>query len=70
MYFLFFSEQEPQVVIPKEVSCMIISKKAVVPKKSIKPKSASKKLARTDKKVGLCNSGNNCFMNAVWQALR
>lgn len=52
-----------------------ITIKAVLPKKSlktVKPKKKSlyKRGPRTYKKVGISNSGNNCFMNAIWQALR
>jgi len=75
MYFIIFSEQKPQDIIPKKVPKAVISKKTlkfVIPKKSaIKPKKVcNKRGSRTNKKVGLSNSGNNCFMNAVWQALR
>lgn len=39
--------------------------------KTIKPKKFFfKRGPRTNKKIGIINSGNNCFMNAVWQALR
>lgn len=74
MYFINFSEQEHQDVRQKKVPKTVISKKAlkaVVPKKPVKPKKVcNKRGSRTNKKVGLSNSGNNCFMNAVWQALR
>lgn len=72
LYFLIFSEQRPKIstILPKTV----IQKKAILPKKitkAVKPKKAScKRGIRTNKKVGLSNSGNNCFMNSVWQALR
>ncbi|VVC24767.1 Hypothetical protein CINCED_3A007267 [Cinara cedri] len=39
--------------------------------KTAKPKKFFfKRGPRTNKKIGITNSGNNCFMNAVWQALR
>lgn len=52
-----------------------ITIKAVLPKKLIKTVKPKKKVfykrgPRTYNKVGISNSGNNCFMNAIWQALR
>ncbi|KAL5233161.1 hypothetical protein ACI65C_000571 [Semiaphis heraclei] len=61
------SEQEPQAVVPK------ITLKTVVPKKALKAKPKKpffKRGPRTTKKVGISNSGNNCFMIAIWQSLR
>lgn len=44
---------------------------AVVPKKVTKPKKIwFKRGPRTNKKVGISNSGNYCYMNAIWQSLR
>lgn len=37
--------------------------------KSKKPKRYFYK-RRTNKKIGIRNYSNNCFMNAVWQSLR
>lgn len=71
--FLIFSEQEPQAVVPKTVDNSEIAPKAVVPKKALKTKPKKpfyKRGPRTTKKVGISNSGNNCFMIAVWQSLR
>ncbi|XP_026819177.1 ubiquitin carboxyl-terminal hydrolase 3-like [Rhopalosiphum maidis] len=67
------SEQEPQTVIPNTVNNSKKPLKAVVPKKALKAKPKKpffKRGPRTNKKVGISNSGNNCFMNAVWQSLR
>lgn len=63
-------EQEPQAVVPKTVD---IAPKAVIPKTPLKAKPKKpfhKRGPRTTKKVGISNSGNNCFMIAVWQSLR
>ena len=71
--FLIFSEQEPQAVVPKTVNISKIAPKAVVPIKPLKAKPKKpfyKRGPRTTKKVGILNSGNNCFMSAVWQSLR
>lgn len=48
---------------------------AIKPKNVVKAAPKPKKVVikrgpRTTKKVGITNNGNNCFMNAVWQALR
>lgn len=47
----------------------------IKPKNAVKATPKPKKVVikrgpRTTKKVGISNNGNNCFMNAVWQALR
>lgn len=66
-------EQEPKAVVPKTANNSSIALKAVVPKKALKAKPKKpflKRGPRTTKKVGISNSGNNCFMIAVWQSLR
>ncbi|KAE9539387.1 hypothetical protein AGLY_004639 [Aphis glycines] len=67
------SEQEPQAVVSETVDNSNNTDQAVVPKKALKAKPKKlllKRGPRTNKKVGISNSGNNCFMNAVWQSLR
>jgi ubiquitin C-terminal hydrolase len=70
--FTFFSENDPETVMLKNglnaTPKKIITKKAAKPKKPKKP--IFKRGPRTNKKVGITNSGNNCFMNAIWQVLR
>lgn len=54
----------------KKNTAAVIKPKNVV-KATPKPKKVViKRGPRTTKKVGITNNGNNCFMNAVWQALR
>lgn len=66
------SENDPETVMLKNglnaTPKKIITKKAAKPKKPKKP--IFKRGPRTNKKVGITNSGNNCFMNAIWQVLR
>lgn len=54
----------------KKNTTAVIKPKNVVKAKPKPKKVVIKRGPRTTKKVGITNNGNNCFMNAVWQALR
>jgi len=62
------AKRKPAKKILKPSTVVVKPKKAP---KAVKPKKALiKRGPRTNKKVGIANTGNNCFMNAIWQALR
>lgn len=73
MYFWIYSQQD-QGSSSKKDDLSQQSLELVVPKKALKPvkpkKPTFKRGPRTNKKVGLLNTGNNCFMNVIYQVLR